>query len=210
MASVSTRVVDLGAGAVGVDVADVLPGQAGVLERALDAGDGAAAFGMAVGHAEGVGGRAVAGHFGVDAGAAALGVLQLFEHQHAGPFAQDEAVAVQIERPRRLLRVLVVGRQGRQQVEAGDAERMDHAVRAAGEHDVGLAVADHLGRLADGLAAGGTGGQAVVVGPFADRNSRPDGPASCAVPARTPGPRWKSLQASIGEHAGIDRTPLSG
>ena len=43
---------------------------------------------------------------------------------------------------------------------------MDHAVRAAGEHQVGVAVADHFGRLADGLAAGGTGRQAVVVGPF--------------------------------------------
>ena len=140
--------------------------QPGVLEGPLDAGDGAAAFGVAVGDAEGVGGRAVAGHFGVDAGAAALGVLQLFEDQHARAFAEDEAVAVQIERPRRLLRIVVVRRQGGEQVEAGDAERMDHAVRAAGEHEVGLAVADHLGRLADGLAAGGTGRQAVVIRPF--------------------------------------------
>ena len=59
-----------------------------------------------------------------------------------------------------------MGRQGGQQVEAGDAERVDHAVRAAGEHEVGVAVADQLGRLADGLAAGGAGGQAVVVRAF--------------------------------------------
>ena len=50
-----------------------------------------------------------------------------------------------------------------QQIEAGDAERMDHAVRAAGEHDVGIAAANDLDRLADRLAAGGAGRQAVGV-----------------------------------------------
>ena len=38
--------------------------------------------------------------------------------------------------------------------------------RAAGQHQVGVAVADQLGRLADGLAAGGAGRQAVVIGAF--------------------------------------------
>ena len=53
-----------------------------------------------------------------------------------------------------------------QQIEAGDAEGMDHAVRAAGEHHVGVAAADDLGGLADGLAAGGAGRQAVGVRPL--------------------------------------------
>ena len=57
-------------------------------------------------------------------------------------------------------------REGGEQVEAGDAEGMDHAVGAAGEHDVGVAAADDLGRLADGLAAGGAGGEAVEVRAF--------------------------------------------
>ncbi len=51
------------------------------------------------------------------------------------------------------------------QVEAGHAERMDHAVRAADQHQVGVAVANQLGCLADGLAAGGAGRQAVVIRP---------------------------------------------
>ena len=62
------------------------------------------------------------------------------------------------------MRFVVAGGQGGQQVEAGDAERVDHAVRAAGEHHVGVAAADDLGRFADRLAAGGAGGQAVDVG----------------------------------------------
>ena len=61
--------------------------------------------------------------------------------------------------------VVVLAERG-EQVEARDAERVDHAVGAAGEHDVGLAAADDFGRLADGLAAGGAGGEAVEVRAF--------------------------------------------
>src|SRR5438874_6104159 len=59
-----------------------------------------------------------------------------------------------------------MGRKGGEEVEAGHAEGMNHAVRAAREHAVGLANANQLARLAQGLAAGGTGGQAVVIGAF--------------------------------------------
>ena len=40
---------------------------------------------------------------------------------------------------------------------------MNHRVRAAGEHHVGIAAADDLDRLADRLAAGGAGRQAVEI-----------------------------------------------
>ena len=65
------------------------------------------------------------------------------------------------------LRVLRRG----EQIEAGDAEGMDHGVGAAGEHDVGLAAADDFDRLADRLAAGGAGGQAVDVRPLGAEQS---------------------------------------
>ena len=138
----------------------------GVAEGHLHAGDRAAAFGVRVGDAEGVGGGAVAEDFAVDRCAAFFGALVIFEHDHRGAFAEDEAVAVEIERARRLLRLVVVLGEGREQVEARDAEGVDHAVGAAGEHDVGLAAADDFGRLADGLAAGGAGGEAVEVRAF--------------------------------------------
>src|SRR5205814_4490113 len=57
-------------------------------------------------------------------------------------------------------------RESRQQIEAGDPERVDLAVRAAGEHQVRVASADESGRLADRLGRGGAGRQAVEVGPF--------------------------------------------
>ncbi len=43
---------------------------------------------------------------------------------------------------------------------------MYHAVSAAGEHAVGLAQADQFAGLAEGLAAGGTRRQAVVIRSF--------------------------------------------
>ena len=98
--------------------------------------------------------------------AAGFGVLELFEDHHAGPFAQHESVAIVVERPRGLGRLVVAGAQGGEQVEAGDAEGMDHAVRAAGEHDVGIAAANDFGRFADRLAAGGAGRQAIEVRPL--------------------------------------------
>ena len=60
---------------------------------------GAAALGMRGGDVVGVGGAAVAEQFGIDAGAALLGVLEFFEDEDAGALAQDEAVAVLVERP---------------------------------------------------------------------------------------------------------------
>ena len=113
----------------------------------------AASFGMNVGDAIGVGGGAVAHDFAVDRRVPRLGMFELFQDEHAGPFAQHEAVAVVIEGTRGVSWGLRWRREGREQVETGDAERMDHAVCAAGEHHVGIAAADDLRRLADRLAA---------------------------------------------------------
>ena len=100
------------------------------------------------------------------------GVLELFEDEHAGPFAQDEAVAIAVERTAGALGLVVAGREGGQQDESGHAERMDHAVRAAGEDHVGVAAADQLEGFADRLRAGGAGGQAVRVGPLGPEDAR--------------------------------------
>src|SRR3546814_9040672 len=71
----------------------------------------------------GVAGQAVAGHLGVDRGAASLRVLVLLEHDDAGALAHHEAVADFVPRPRGLLRGLVEGgRQGPRRGEAGRSE----------------------------------------------------------------------------------------
>src|SRR3972149_6205152 len=85
----------------------------------------AAAFGVRVGDAEGVGRRAVAGDLAEDRRAAFFGPLKFLQDDHRRPFGQYKPVPVEIERPRRLLRLRVPLREGREQGEARYAERMD-------------------------------------------------------------------------------------
>ena len=140
-------------------------GQAAVRQGAANAGDGAAALRMAVGDAKSVRRGAVAGQFGVNRGPAPLACSSSSRTSMPAPSPRTKPSRRRSKGRDALRRVLVEGRQRGQQVEAGHAEGMDHAVGAAGQHEVGVAVADQFGRFADGLAAGGTGGQAVIVGP---------------------------------------------
>ena len=49
-------------------------------------------------------------------------------------------------------------------METADAERMNHAVCAAGQHNIDFAGANHFGRLANRLAAGSASRDAIGVG----------------------------------------------
>ena len=99
-------------------------------------------------------------------------MLQFFEDQHPRAFAQHKAVAVLVERPGGLGGTGVVRREGGEQIEAGHAERVNHAVRSAGEHHVRIAPADDFGRFADGLARSRARGQAVEVRPLGVEQAR--------------------------------------
>ena len=90
-------VVFRGAGAVGVDVVDVGGGELGIGQRFAHGDDRAVALGMLVGDAEGVGGRTIADDFGEDFRAAGLCVVEGFENDHAGAFAEDESAALGVE-----------------------------------------------------------------------------------------------------------------
>jgi len=122
----------------------------------------------------GVARQAVADHLGVDRRAAGPGVFVLLQHQHPGALAHDEAAAVLVVGPRGLRGPVVeVGGHGPTGDETGHADRADRGLGAAGHHDVGVAVPDHPGRVADGVRAGGAGGDHRVVGPLeavADRH----------------------------------------
>ena len=58
-------------------------------------------------HVEAVGGGAIADDFAIDARAARLGMLELFQHQDARAAGDDEAVAVLVVGARGMLRRLV-------------------------------------------------------------------------------------------------------
>ena len=83
---------------------------------------------------------------------------QPLEHEEGGAFAHDEAVALDVERAGGAGRVVVAAGQRPHAGEGGDGDGRDHGLGAAGEDDVGGAVADQPGPLADGVAAGGAGG----------------------------------------------------
>src|SRR5206468_132700 len=98
--------------AMGIDVLDIDGGEAGFLEAKLHGASGANAFGMGRRDVVGIGTAAGAEKLGVDGGAALAGVLVFLEDDQAGAFAEDEAVAILVERPAGALGVVVAQRQG--------------------------------------------------------------------------------------------------
>ena len=113
----------------------------------------------------GVAGQAVADHFGIDIGAARLGLLIFLEHDYAGAFAHDEAVAVDVIGPAGALGFVVeIGRKRAGLGKAGDADRANRRFGAAGEHDVGIVDRDHPRGVADRVGTGRAGGDDGVVG----------------------------------------------
>src|ERR1044072_7700950 len=69
-------------------------------------------------------------------------MLIFFEDDDAGALAHDEALAVPVIGPARLLRPVVVARVERAGLsEAGDPDRADRRFRAARQHDVGIVAA---------------------------------------------------------------------
>ena len=85
-------------------------GEAGVVERELHARGRAFAAGRRRGDVVRVGVAAVADDLAVDARAACDRAVPTLEHERGRAFAHDEAVAVGVERPRRVLGVVVARR----------------------------------------------------------------------------------------------------
>ena len=115
----------------------------------------------------GIAGHAIADQFGVDLGAARLGVLELFEHQRAGALSHHEAVAVLVIRTRGARRIVVeFGRQRPQRREAGERQPVDRRLGAARDHHVGVAKRDHAAGVADRMRAGRAGGDHRMIRPL--------------------------------------------
>ncbi len=104
---------------------------------------------------EGIGELAAAGQHAEDFGAAGGGGLIAFQHQRAGAFGHDEAVAVLGERPCRGMRRIVAHRQRRQQREPDQVFQIDRAVGRDAQRGVGFAAADGFDAELDGAGAGG-------------------------------------------------------
>ena len=118
---------------------------------------------MDIGDTVGIGGGTIPDNLAEDGRTAPLGSFEIFEHDHGRTFADHKTIAQSIEGPRGSRRFVIACRQGGQQAEPRHAERMDHAVRAAREHHIGIATTNDLSRFAHRLAARRTSGQAVEV-----------------------------------------------
>ena len=70
-------------------------------------------------------------------------VLGRLEDDDAGALAEEEAVAVAVERPRGLLGIVVALRERAHVREGREAHRQERRLRAAGDDDVDLAALDH-------------------------------------------------------------------
>ncbi len=90
-----------------VDVVDVTRLDAGPLESSLHATVGTVAILSRGRDVIGVARQAVSNDLGIDPRAASTGVLQLLEHDNAGAFAHDEAIAVFVVRARCPLRLII-------------------------------------------------------------------------------------------------------
>ena len=116
------------------------------------------------GHVVGVSGVAVTGDLAVDMCVARLGVFKGFQHNDAGAFAHDKAVAPGVERPGGVLWIVVASAHGFHAVEAAHGDGVDGGFGAAGKHGVGIAHDEGAPCLADGVVGGGTGGTGGDVG----------------------------------------------
>ena len=152
------------AGAVGVDVADVGQVELGVAQSPFHRPGGAGPAFVRMGDVAGIGAGAVAEHFGEDVRSASFGMLQFFEDEHAGPFAQHETVAIAIERPAGAGRIVVAFRKRPHVGETADSHGRDGGFGSTGDHHVGVVVLDGLEGVADGVGGAGTGGGHGIIG----------------------------------------------
>ena len=144
-------VVDFRACAVSVDIVDVFRLYACIGHGFLEARNGASAFIVTVGDPEGIGRRSIADQFAVDSCSTTFCVLQLFQNNHSGAFAQNESVPVFIEWTTRLLWFTVAGGKGRQKNKSSHPKWVDHAVSTTGKDHIGIASTDLLQSLANRL-----------------------------------------------------------
>ncbi len=188
-----------------VDVADLRRRCAGIGERPSHRRDGASSIIVAVGQSEGVGRRAIAGDLPMDDRATLPGMFQLLEDEHATAFPEYESIPVAVEGPARSQGLVVAGGHGRQEDESGQAQRMNHAVRTAGEDHIGRSATNQFRRFADRLGAGrarGLAGQVRTSGTEHGRKmaGRPSGLLIVFAS------RMERVQSQAGESRRVDAT----
>ena len=110
--------------------------------------------------------HAKATEFGVNLGATGLGVFVLFQHHHAGTFAQHKTIAVLVPGAGGGLGVIVAGGQGTHGGKTTNAQRRHRGLCATGHHHIRIPVFDHAARFSDAVQARCTGSHHSQIRPF--------------------------------------------
>src|SRR5262249_12039597 len=103
---------------------------------------GAEPFGMRGRHMVCISRGASAHDLSIDPGTTGQGMLQLFEHQRTGAFAQHKTIAVFVKRAGCGLRCIVTRRERMHGVEPADARYIHRSFRSAGNDDIRLSETD--------------------------------------------------------------------
>src|SRR5687768_12905967 len=100
-----------------------------------------------------VGSDARPGKLAVDPGSTRLSMLQGLDDQDGGAFAQHEAVSVDVPWPRCPFRFIIAAAHGLHLGKAGNWQRMNDALSATYDGNVGAAKAQHVQAKRDRLVA---------------------------------------------------------
>src|SRR5687767_6972556 len=104
-----------------------------------------------------VGTRAITDNFSVNPRAALLRKLELFENHDSRAFTNHKAIAVSFKWPRRVERIVIIGRERAHRRKTRHAHRRDRRLRAAADHHVGIATFNDLETVANRVCACGAG-----------------------------------------------------
>ena len=155
-------VVERRRAAVRIHITDLAGRHVCVGEREAHGAGGLRAVGQRRGHVMRVVGRPVTAELGVHGRPSRARAFPLLQHEHHRALSHHESIAIAVERPRRASRLVVARAHCPDQGKGPEAERGQRGLGAAGEHHVGVSVADLPHRLADrhrsARAAHGVGG----------------------------------------------------
>ena len=144
-------------GAVGVDVIDLLRIELGVAHRVLHRTTRTVAVIRRQRDVRGIRRHAEADKLRMDAGAARLGELVIFENEHAGTVAEHETVAILVPGTRSALRIVIARRQCTRLAETSHAGRRGTRLGTTGNDDVGISGLNQAHADTNGMSGRCTG-----------------------------------------------------
>src|SRR6202022_2939372 len=145
------KIADVRRGGVGVDVINLVWGNAGMFERELHGARGAFAVRWRSSHVVGVCSKSVSREFAINLRAARFRVFQLFYDNNTGAFAHAKAIAIAVERSRSALGLVVARAERSHGGETCKTNRDNRSLGASSEKNIRVAKLNHPPRCAESV-----------------------------------------------------------